>query len=58
MVYIGTDTHYLISLSENLIIRVRQQNSISTPDQQAYMGDRGDEVYVTWASDSVLLLEE
>jgi spermidine/putrescine transport system ATP-binding protein len=58
MVYIGTDTHFQIALAEDLIIRVRQQNSISTPDQQAYMGDRGDEVYVTWASDSVLLLEE
>ncbi len=58
MVYIGTDTHFQIALAEDLIIRVRQQNSISTPDQQAYMGNRGDEVYVTWASDSVLLLEE
>ncbi len=58
MVYIGTDTHYVISLAENLTLRVRQQNTISTPDQQAYMGNRGDEVYVTWASDSVLLLEE
>ncbi len=58
MVYIGTDTHYLVSLAENLTLRVRQQNTISTPDQQVYFGNRGDEVYVTWASDSVLLLEE
>lgn len=58
MVYIGTDTHYVISLAETLALRVRQQNTISTPDQQAYFGNRGDKVYVSWASDSVLLLEE
>ncbi len=58
MVYIGTDTYYLVSLTKNLTIRVRQQNSISTPDQQAYFGRQGDKVYLTWASESVLLLAE
>jgi len=57
-VYIGTDTHFMISLAEGLTIRVRQQNSISTPDQQAYFGEQGDNVYVTWVPDAVLLLEE
>jgi spermidine/putrescine transport system ATP-binding protein len=57
-IYIGTDTHFMITLAEGLTIRVRQQNSISTPDQQAYFGDQGDTVYVTWVPDAVLLLEE
>lgn len=58
VVYIGTDTHFLVSLAKDLRIRVRQQNSISTPDRRAYLGERGDNVYVTWAAESVLLLEE
>ena len=57
-IYIGTDTHFLVSLTEGLTIRVRQQNIISTPDRRAYFGDQGDKVYVTWAPESVLLLQE
>jgi spermidine/putrescine transport system ATP-binding protein len=58
VVYIGTDTHFQISLAEGLTIRVRQQNRISTPDRRAYSGDRGDKVYVAWAPESTLLLQE
>jgi spermidine/putrescine transport system ATP-binding protein len=58
VVYIGTDTHFQISLAEGLTIRVRQQNHISTPDRRAYSGDRGDKVYVAWAPESALLLAE
>jgi spermidine/putrescine transport system ATP-binding protein len=58
VVYIGTDTHFQISLAEEIVIRVRQQNSISATDQRAYSGERGDTVYVAWASESGLLLAE
>jgi spermidine/putrescine transport system ATP-binding protein len=58
VVYIGTDTHFQISLAEGLTIRVRQQNRISTPDRRAYSGERGDKVYVAWAPESTLLLQE
>ncbi|MFQ5614359.1 MAG: ABC transporter ATP-binding protein [Anaerolineae bacterium] len=59
VVYIGTDTHYLVSLAEDLTVRVRQQNSASTLDRQAAgFGRRGDRVYVTWAPESILLLQE
>jgi len=58
VVYIGTDTHFVVSLAEDLTIRVRQQNRISTPDRRAYSGDRGDRVYVAWAPESTLLLRE
>ncbi len=56
--YIGTDTHYLVSLAEGVSLRVRQQNSISTPDQQAYLGEKGDNVFISWSPESVLLLQE
>jgi spermidine/putrescine transport system ATP-binding protein len=58
IVYIGTDTHFLISLADELTLRVRQQNSISTPEQRAYFGNQGDRVYVTWTPESVLLLQQ
>lgn len=56
IVYIGTDTHFLISLAEGLTIRVRQQNWVSTSDRRAYYGERGDNVHVAWAPESTLLL--
>jgi spermidine/putrescine transport system ATP-binding protein len=58
VVYIGTDTHFQISLAEDLTIRVRQQNTTSTSDQRVYFGERGDKVYVTWSPESALLLAE
>jgi spermidine/putrescine transport system ATP-binding protein len=58
VIYIGTDTQFLVSLAQGLTIRVRQQNHISTPDRRAYSGDRGDRVYVAWAPESALLLAE
>jgi spermidine/putrescine transport system ATP-binding protein len=58
VVYIGTDTHFQVSLAEDLVIRVRQQNRISTVDQRAYFGERGDQVYVAWSPESAMLLAE
>ncbi len=58
VVYIGTDTHFQISVAEGLTIRVRQQNRVSSPDQRAYAGERGDSVFVAWEPASTLLLGE
>jgi spermidine/putrescine transport system ATP-binding protein len=58
VVYIGTDTHFQISLADDLAIRVRQQNRISATDQEAYHGQRGDRVYAAWTPESALLLVE
>jgi spermidine/putrescine transport system ATP-binding protein len=58
VVYTGTDTHFEVSLADELTIRVRQQNTVSTPDQEVYFGNRDDKVYVSWAPESVLLLQE
>jgi len=58
VVYIGTDTQFLISLAGGVMIRVRQQNRISASEQFAYAGERGEQVYVAWATDSALLLGE
>ncbi len=58
VVYIGTDTHFQVSLGEGLIIRVRQQNRVSTTDRRAYFGERGDKVYLAWSPESALLLME
>jgi spermidine/putrescine transport system ATP-binding protein len=58
VVYIGTDTHFQISLTKDILIRVRHQNRISAPDQRAYSGERGDPVFVAWTPDSALLLKE
>ena len=58
MVYIGTDTYYQVALADNLTLRIRQQNSLSTPTQQIYAGNQGDKVYVTWGVGSALLLQE
>jgi len=58
MVYIGTDTYFQVEFAPNLSLRVRQQNSFSVPDRDAYMGRRGEKVYVTWRLDSSLVLQE
>jgi spermidine/putrescine transport system ATP-binding protein len=58
VVYFGTDTNFLVSLAGELSIRVRQQNSISSRDWMPYVGQRGDQVYMTWPLESVLLLRE
>lgn len=58
VVYIGTDTHFQVSLTEDLTIRVRQQNRVPATDRQIYFGERGDKVYVAWSPESALLLVE
>lgn len=52
-VYIGTDTQFLIQLSEDTTISVREQN----PDITAGPAlQRGEQIYVTWSPESTLIL--
>jgi spermidine/putrescine transport system ATP-binding protein len=57
VVYIGTDTRFKVRLSENVLVDVREQNVLSTPDPTAYY-DEGNEnpVYVVWLHDAGRIL--
>jgi spermidine/putrescine transport system ATP-binding protein len=57
VVYIGTDTRFKVRLSENMVVDVREQNVLSTPDPTAYY-DAGSEnpVYVVWLHDAGRIL--
>ncbi|MFQ5577366.1 MAG: ABC transporter ATP-binding protein, partial [Anaerolineae bacterium] len=56
--YIGTDTHFLVSLAGDLTLKVRQQNTGAALNRPAYAGRRGDTACVVWSSQNVLLLKE
>lgn len=58
VVYIGTATMFKIRLSDNVVITVRQQNIISTPDQEAYSGGGGGPVTVVWPYDAGRILTD
>jgi spermidine/putrescine transport system ATP-binding protein len=57
MVYIGTDSRFRVRLSENVVVDVREQNMLSTPDTSAYY-DEGEEnlVHVVWLCDAGRIL--
>ncbi len=57
VVYIGTDTRFRVRLSENVVVDVREQNVLSTPDPTAYY-ESGEEnpVYVVWLCDAGRIL--
>jgi spermidine/putrescine transport system ATP-binding protein len=57
VVYIGTDTHFQMRLGNGAILRVRQQNLISTPDPTAYFGGQTS-VYAVWPPESAQVLVE
>lgn len=62
VVYVGTDTRFEVRIGDtgtdnSLRLRVRQQNTTSTPDATAYFDGRR-EVYVTWSPESARVLEE
>jgi spermidine/putrescine transport system ATP-binding protein len=57
VVYIGTDTHFQMRLGNGVLIRVRQQNLISTPDPTAYFGGQTS-VYAVWPPESAQVLME
>jgi ABC-type Fe3+/spermidine/putrescine transport system ATPase subunit len=57
VVYIGTDTHFQMRLGNGVMLRVRQQNLISTPDPTAYFGGQTS-VYAVWPPESAQVLVE
>lgn len=56
VVYIGTDTQYRVRLTDNVAIRVREQNLNPSLVRTTYA--EGDQVYVTWQPESTLLLAD
>jgi len=57
VVYIGTDTHFQMRLGNGVMLRVRQQNLVSTPDPTAYFGGQTS-VYAVWPPESAQVLVE
>jgi len=62
VVYVGTDTRFEVRLApattlNELTMRVRHQNLVSTPDPMAYFGGQTN-VYVTWLPESAQVLVE
>ena len=58
VVYVGTDTRFQVRLSENVLLMVREQNVISTPDPNAYYGGEGSGVYAVWLDDAARVLTD
>jgi len=55
IVYIGTDTRYIIRLADNTSVTVRQQN---LDPSQEHVYRKGDEVGLNWNSENALALVE
>ena len=57
VVYVGTDTRFKVRLSENVVLDVREQNLLSTPDPTVYYQEGGENpVYVVWLCDAARIL--
>jgi spermidine/putrescine transport system ATP-binding protein len=52
VVYVGTATLFRVRLSENVVLSVREQNIISTPDAEAYSWGSEGQVYAAWLCDA------
>ncbi|MGC9334677.1 MAG: ABC transporter ATP-binding protein [Anaerolineae bacterium] len=58
VVYVGTDTRFLVRLTENVVLSVREQNVISTPDPSAYYAEGGEPANAVWLTDAGRLLTD
>ena len=58
VVYVGTDTRFLVRLSEHVTLTVREQNIISTPDPAGYYADTGSPAYAVWLCDAARILTD
>lgn len=57
VVYIGTDTRFKVKLSDNVVLDVREQNVLSTPDPTVYYEEGLDNpVYAVWLCDAGRIL--
>jgi spermidine/putrescine transport system ATP-binding protein len=58
VVYVGTDTRFLVRLPGDIALTVRAQNVISTPDPSGYYSEGGGPVHAIWPSDAGRLLTD
>jgi spermidine/putrescine transport system ATP-binding protein len=58
VIYVGTDTRFLVRLSEKVALTVREQNVISTPDPSGYYTESGGQAYAIWLTDAGQLLTD
>jgi spermidine/putrescine transport system ATP-binding protein len=58
VVYVGTDTRFQVRISDNVVLMVREQNVISTPDPTAYFDDETSTSYAVWLNDACQILTE
>jgi len=56
VVYIGTDTYYLVRLTERSTVRVRVQNSQNRLDSGEAIGE-GEEVLLSWIPETAMVLK-
>lgn len=56
VVYIGTDTYYLVRLTERCTVRVRVQNSQNRLDSGEAIGE-GEEVLLSWIPETAMVLK-
>jgi spermidine/putrescine transport system ATP-binding protein len=57
MVYVGTDTRFKVRLSENVVLDVREQNLLSTPDPTVYYEEGSENpIYAVWLCDAARIL--
>jgi spermidine/putrescine transport system ATP-binding protein len=57
VVYVGTDTRFQVRLSESVVLSVREQNLLSTPDPTVYYQEDADNpVHVVWLCDAGRIL--
>jgi spermidine/putrescine transport system ATP-binding protein len=52
VVYVGTDTRFLVRLSDNARLAIRQQNVVSVPDPTGYSGEPDTPAYAVWLKDA------
>jgi spermidine/putrescine transport system ATP-binding protein len=58
VVYVGTDTRFQVRLSDNVLLMVREQNVISTPDPAAYFSGEGEGAFAVWLDDAARVLTD
>jgi spermidine/putrescine transport system ATP-binding protein len=56
VVYVGTDTRFQVRISDTVVLTVREQNVISTPDPTAYFDDEAGSSYAVWLNDACQIL--
>jgi len=56
MVYVGNDTHFHVRVADELVLVIRQQNTISVPEPLGYQAEKDAPAYAVWMGDAGRLL--